>query len=228
MYGQRSLDLDLAASQVVDFSATVSSVSGTVLDSGDDPVREVKMRLYDTARNLLSRVVTNSDGTYTVYTDQTGDHRLEARIDGVSSTGGLMYIDHTRHDSGDIINIAVVGASETADMTLPGGGVLKMIAYEGNGSGTPDRSTPAANERFQIRDDDNLSAPAGTGTSSDYNFFGIRTRGDGAVSVSLPAGTYDRLQQPDIGSGACGSFTITADQTTTAEYFKGDNTCIKQ
>lgn len=226
VYGQRSLDLNLSTDQVADFSATVSSISGTVQDSGSSPVREVKMRLYDASRNLLSRALTNSDGTYHIYTDQTGDHRLEARIDGPGSWGGQMYVAHTRHDNGDLINIPSAGSSATADMTLPAGGMLKMIAYEGNGSGmTPDRSAPVPNERFQIRDDDNLAAYGGS-TSGTAVFFGIRTRGDGSVTVTIPAGMYDRLHLPDIGSGACGTFSITAGLTTIAEYFIGDNTCI--
>ena len=190
------------------------------------------MRLYDAATgDLISQVPTNSDGTYTVYTDQTGGHYLEARVDRPSTTGGLIYAAHTRRASGDVINIPWLGASATADMTLPAGGVLKMIAYAGNGSVTPDRSTPVANERFQIRDDDNL-ATAGSGTSGGDVFFAIRTRGDGSVSVTLPAGIYDRLRLTEVdsgaGSNACDWFTITAGVTTTAEFFDGDNTCNKQ
>lgn len=226
-YGQRSLAVDLTSSASVNFAGTVSRINGVVEDASTAPLSIVKMWLYDATGTFLSHEISNSDGSYSLYTDQTGDHLLLAKIDRVTNAGGIIYQNDTRLLSGDPINIASQGVTVNAGtLTLPDGGVLTGHVYaEASGSGT---LTPLTNFRVQVRDD-NLPT-AGTGNTLTDRFVQTRTRGDGSYVLTLPPGIYDRVKMRDTtwtgsGPGNCNNITITAGSATVLNFYDADNTC---
>ena len=231
-HGQQSLALNLASSATADFSSTVSSISGQLEDSPTNPVARATVRLYrlddpttTTMRDLES---SDSNGNFTVYTDQTGDYIIEARITYESTVGSIIYDGVTRQLSGDLTNIAALGSSVSLPsvVTMPDGGMLRGHVYnEASGSMT---LTGYGNFRVQVRDDDNL-ATSGTGTNLVDRFLQVRTLGDGSYAVALPAGIYDRVQLRDATGGGtgCGSVTITAGATTVLNFYDDGGTCEK-
>lgn len=233
-HGQRSLALDLSGgSKTADFSASVSAITGHLQDSGSNPVRNGNIRLYlkdvpatdDTT--LMAYATSDNNGDFTVYSDQTGGHLIEARIQDDPAIGSIIYNGHTQLLSGDVTTIASVGSStNVGTINLPDGGVLQGHVYaESSGSAT---LTPLTNFRVQIRDDD--TSAAGTHNQLVDRFLQVRTRGDGSYSVTLPGGTttytYDRVKMRDAtGNGNCNAVTITAGSTTVLNFYDGDDTC---
>ncbi|GMR20817.1 MAG: hypothetical protein BMS9Abin36_1414 [Gammaproteobacteria bacterium] len=214
-YGQRNLSVDLTTSdQTLDFSATVNAISATLQDSGGSPVSQTKFRLYDTANNYLGFEVSSSDGTVTMYTDQTGDHRVQIRIDRAASAGSSIYDGQTQLANATLVNTAG-GDVALGVITLPDGGVLTGTVYAGSSG---DTSTPIGNFSVEVRDG---------GTAGANRFTRVKTRGDGSYVLTLPAGTYERVKMRDAtGNGNCDSITVIASATTTVNYFDGDNTCV--
>ena len=233
-YGQRSLSLDLSGGdKTADFSNSVSTITGNLQDSGSNPVSFGNIRLYlknvpatdDTT--LMSYGHSDNYGDFAIYSDQTGDHLLEARIQDDPAIGSIIYNSHTRLLSGTATTIASGSSTNIGNVNQPAGGVLRGHIYaESSGSTT---LTPLANFRVQIRDDDNLTT-AGTGNQLVDRFLQVRTRGDGSYVVTLPAGTYDRVKMRDAtgasgGNGNCDGISITAGSTTVLNFYDSDNTC---
>lgn len=222
-YGQRSLGVNITAGATVDFTGSVSKIEGIVEDTASSGVSFVKMWLYDAAGNFIARDNSRTDGSFTVYTDQTGDHLLLAKVDLADDAGSIIYQNDTRLLSGDLINIAAVGdTNNIGAVTLPDGGVLTGHVYsESSGSST---LTPLANFRVQVRDD-NLPT-AGSGTGLVDRFVQVRTQGDGSYTVTLPPGIFDRVKMRDAtGTGNCNNIAITAGSTTVLNFYDGDNSC---
>jgi hypothetical protein len=221
-YGQRDLGVDLTVSnQTINFSGAVNAVSAILEDSSNNPLSQVKFRLYDPAGpTYLGNEISNSDGTVTMYTDQTGDHVAEFRIDRASSTGGNIYMNQTQLASGALI--PVNGTYDLGTVSLPVGGVLRGNVYAGNAG---DTTTPFANFPIEVRDSDNPDPTTAT------RFTRIRTRGDGSYVLTIPPGTYERVKMRDATAGGdCdvnngGVIDIIAGATTTLNYYDGDDTC---
>jgi hypothetical protein len=224
-YGQRSLGVNLASNATVNFGATVSRIDGIVKDSSNAPVSIIKMALYNAAGDFVSNEITNSDGSYSVYTDQTGDHLLLAKIDRAADTGGIVYQNHTRLLSGDPITIASQGDNQNlGTLNLPDGGVLTGHVYAESSSSST--LSPLSNFRVQVRNDNQPTA--GTGVNLVDRFVQIRTRGDGSYVLTLPPGIYDRVKMRDAtgtSTGNCNDVTITAGSTTVLNFYDGDNKC---
>ena len=216
-YGQRNTALDMTASnQVLDFSASVSAITATLQDSANNPASQVKVRLYDPSDTYIGHEVTSSDGTVTLYTDLTGNHKVAIKVDTPKTFASSIYNGQTQLANGTAINIANVGdTAALGTITLPDSGVLETIVYAGNSG---DRSSPIGAFSIDVRQG---------GTAGTNSFMRSRTRGNGSAILSLPAGTYDRVKMRDAtnGNGNCNNVTVTAGQTTTLEYFDGDNTC---
>ncbi len=215
-YGQRNTNVDLTTgNQTVDFSATVSAISAILQDSGGNPVSQAKLRLYDTANTFLGFEISNSDGSVTMHTDQTGDHRVKFRIDRETGAGSSIYSGQTQLANATAVNVAAAGSNVSlGTITLPDGGILRGTVYAGNNG---DTSTPIGNFSIEVRDG---------GTASTNRFIRLPTRGDGSYVLTLPAGTYERVKMRDATSGGnCDNIVITAGATTTLNYFDGDDTC---
>lgn len=220
-YGQntKAVNLGAAGSTVpVDFSASVSRIQGVLQDGSSNPVKHAKLRLYDSAYEFTGFEVGNSNGAFTSYTDQTGDHFLEIRIDRTgTSAGSTIYNGITQLEGGDAITIASVGDNQDlSTITLPAGGLLKGNVYADDL-----RTTPGANFRVQVRDGGVLPA---------NKFLTVRTRGDGSYLISLPATTYERVKMldatnADTGNGNCNNISVVAGSTTVLNYIDDSNTC---
>jgi hypothetical protein len=222
-HGQRSKGLILNASQTLDFTASagdLSTITGQLKDSSDNPVRNAGIRLYrlddPTTTNLRAYAEIDENGNFTLLSDETGDHILELRIAQESDVGSSIYLNKLQQLSGDIINIASTGSDlPLSTITMPDGGVLRGHVY--NESSTSGTLTPDVNLRVQVRDG---------GTALENRFIQTRVRGDGSYVLALPAGTYDRVKMRDATSGGnCNNITITAGMTTVVDYYDGDDVC---
>jgi len=191
----------------------VSAISATLKDSGGNPVTQAKFRLYDASNTFLGFEISSSDGTVTMHTDQTGNHRVQVKIDRTTSVGSSIYSGQTQLGSATAINITGTDVS-LGTITLPDGGTLSGTVYAGNSG---DTSTPKANFSIEVRDG---------GTANTNRFIRTATRGDGTYVMTLPAGTYERAKMRDATSGGnCDNIVITAGATTTLNYFDGNDTC---
>ena len=235
-YGQNAT-VDLSASNVVqDFNATVSRISGVLQDSAGNPVSQAKVRLYaydaSGVKTYKGFEISKSDGSVTLYSDYVGDHRVLVKLDrvvtrddgagGTVIVGSSVFNNRTELANGDIISITTAGQTIDATatpVTLPDGGVLMGTIYAGSSG---DTSTPIAAFSLDVRD-----APDGSAANTATSFVGTRSRGDGSYVLTLPAGTYERVKMKGatVGNGNCDNITITAGQTTTLNYYDGDNTC---
>ena len=225
-YGQGTTSVDLSASnQSINFeNPNVSSITA-IVKNNNLPVSQAKVRLYNSVGGFVNMEPSNSDGTVTVFTVGTGDYLIEARIDRQADYGSIIYDNKTRLLSGQTVNVASIASTVTVgDITLPNGGLL-------TGRVTSDGSTPIANFRVSVRDDNNLMGTSYDVTSAD-RFVSMRTRGDGSFVVSLPAGVYDRVKMQDASLGVvnhnanCNAITIIAGQTTTVDYIDETDTCF--
>ncbi len=191
-----------AGDQVLDFSAAVSRVGGRLLGADGNPVVQAKVLLLDAAGNLVGVDVSQSDGSFVAYTDQTGDHTVQIRVDLPSNGASSVYDGKMTLADGDPVTIAAVGSDQTLpDITLPAPGYLALQLTDANGD-------PLANQGFQVRYG---------GTSSAYVFQRHRTHGDGGYLLALPEATYDRLRLGALGVN-CDGIPIQADMTTPVTY----------
>ena len=219
VYGQKNTAVDMTASnQTVPFSGSVSTLTATVKDSSGNPVSQAKVRLYDSADTFLGFEITNSDGTVTLNTDQTGSHKLVVKIDREAAFGTTVYNGQTQFANATAINVASAGSSvDLGNITLPDAGVLRGTVYAGSSG---DTSTPMGGFSVEVRSG---------GTAGTNQFVRTGSRGDGSFVLSLPAGTYERVKMRDATSGGnCDNVTISAGQTTTIAYYDGDDTCVVQ
>ena len=222
-HGERSLAVDLTSSAVVDFTGAVSTITGQLKDSANNPVSNAGIWLYSkpdaTTTDLIDVTSSDSYGNFTAYSSVIGDHLLLPRISRDSSVSSVVYMNQTRLLSGDVIDITNVGNTiDLSAVSLPDGGMLKGNVYaDSSGSIT----LPLGNFRVQIRDN---------GTTTDDRFIQVRTRSDGSYRVALPTGTYDRVKMRDAtnaatGNGNCNNVVIAASATTTLNFYDGNNTC---
>ena len=184
----------------------------------------------DAAGTLIGTELSNADGTFTSYSNQTGNHLVEFKVTQTSNIAGMIYNGHTRLLSGDAVNIASVGSDQNlGTINLPDGITLTGHVYAENfGSIT---LTPIANFRVQLRDDNDLTT-AGTGNTLDDRFQQVRTRGDGSYQITVPAslvaGTYDRIKMRDrdpAANGNCETITLSPALDNVLNYYDGNNTC---
>lgn len=229
-YGQQGTGTDLSTSdQVVNFTGSVSNITGTVQNmAGTLAVKNVEVRVMDSTGSLIGSEISKADGTFTSYSNQTGNHLVEFKITQTSNIAGMIYNGHTRLLSGDTVNIASVGSDQNlGTINLPDGVTLTGHVYaESFGSVT---LTPIADFRVQLRDDDDLTT-AGTGNILDDRFQQVRTRSDGSYQISVPAsvvaGTYDRIKMRDAtGNGNCNTITLSPILDNVLNFYDGSNTC---
>ena len=167
----------------------------------------------------MGHEVSNSDGTVTMYTELTGDHTIDIKIDKEQTASSIVYNNQTERGNASAINIASVGSNVSlGTISLADGGVLRTLVYDGNNG---DTSTPIGAFSVEVRD--------GADAANATRFMRTGTRGDGSAVLSLPPATYPRIKMRDASSGGnCDYVTITAGQTTTLHYYNGDNTCAVQ
>jgi hypothetical protein len=222
-HGELNLGTDLTSSTIVNFTGAVSTISGQLKDSSNNPVRNAGVWLYSkpdaTTTDLIDVTSSDSYGNFTAYSSVIGDHLLLPRISRDSAVSSVVYMNQTRLLSGDVIDITNVGNTiDLSSVSLPDGGMLKGNVYaDSSGSIT----LPLGNFRVQIRDN---------GTTTDDRFIQVRTRSDGSYRVALPAGTYDRVKMRDAtnaatGNGNCNNVVIAASATITLNFYDGNNTC---
>ena len=192
----------LAANQTHDFAASVAKITATVRDTGGNPVPQAKVRVYDSAGNFIGHEVTNGDGTVTAYSDTTGNHLVEVRIDNGQMIGSSIWNGQNELLSGTPVALTADGSTNAlGTITLPAGGVLTGVVTR--------TGAPAANYIVQVRS---------VGTTAADRFVSTRAQSDGSYSVSLPAGTYDLVracEPPACTNGTAASVVIIAGQTTT-------------
>jgi hypothetical protein len=216
--GQTATNVDLTtADQTQNFVAAVGEVRMSLQHTGN-PVGQAKVHLRDSTGANVSKEGSNSDGTVSMYAlTSAANYLLEIRIDDGSFVGSSIYNGRTQLLAGDPVTVTVGNVTNLNALTLPAGGVL---------SGTVTvAGVPQGNARIQVRS-------GGTGGGS--RFVGTTTQADGTYSISLPAGTYQRVcaftgpsssicpggAVPASGSGYqfVGGLAITAGATTTQDF----------
>jgi len=216
-YGQNTKAVNLGsagATVPVDFSASVSTIKGTLRDGSGNPVKYAKLRLYDSAFDYMAFTIGDSNGQFTAYSVLTGNHYLEFRIDRAgTSYGSSIYNSKTQLEGGDPIAIASVGNAVNLTVSpLPAPGLLIGTVYS---DGT--KTATIANFRVQIRDG---------GVNPVNRFLTVRTRGDGSYLIALPAATYARVKMPDATlSGNCDSVPVVAGGTTVLNFINSSDVC---
>lgn len=169
-----------------DFSANVGAVTATLVDGGAVPVSQAKVSVYDsTGANYLGFEISDSDGTVTLYSEATANRLVEIKLDNRQPIGSSIYADQTQLTAGTLVPFTVGsqgaidgGGTPFPSVTLPAGGVLSGTITAQSGGG------PIANAIVQVRSG---------GTTGLFRFVSTRTQKDGSYSVSLPAGTYNRV-----------------------------------
>jgi len=203
-YGQQNPGVVLNTRTTVNFyNDAITTINATVMHN-NSPVSQAKIRLYSIDGNYINQEPSSSDGSVSLYTNVTGDHLIETRIDSAANYGSSIYDNKTSLASGLPITIGSAdSAISIGTINLPDGGVLR-------GKVTIDGSNPAPNTKLQI-----LSGVDG------QSFIIVRSRGDGSYVVSLPAGTYSRANFAN-STGAivdnCDSVAIISGQTTVLNF----------
>ena len=213
-YGSRAATVDLSSmNQQQNFAGPVGTITGVVKDSGSQPLSQVKVFLYDTTDPsgstspvLINQELTDSDGTFTLYSTNTETTRVLFMIDEAQAYGSSVWNGQTQHALASPEPITLSMNNDLGTITLPDAGVLigRVMNINGTAGDTSD-DTPRANDSVQVR--------AG-GTGAGNRFMQVRTRGDGTFAISLPAGTYENVR---IGGGTGVSnlnVNITAGSTT--------------
>src|SRR6266581_3433981 len=207
----------------VNFAAAVGRATATIHGSDGAPLAQVKVSVYDTtASNVFQgNEVSNGDGIVEVFAQPTGSYRIEYKVDNGSTTTGSAIHDGTVTPTGnqllagalEVFDTAAASPTALGTLTLPAGGELKGVITLGG--------SPARNIIVQ---------PRSGGVTGGQRFIATRTSSDGSYSLSLPAGTYNRvcafvpgtLNQCPVGTpssagafGSADSVTVTANQSTT-------------
>lgn len=180
-----NVDLTSAGTRT-DFSASVGTVTATLVDGAAAPVSQAKVSVYDsTGANYLGFEISDGDGAVTLYSDATANRLVEIKLDNGQPIGSSIYAGQTRLTAGALVPFTVGsqgaidgGGTPFPRVTLPAGGVLSgTITAQSGGA-------PIANAIVQVRSG---------GTTGLFRFVSTRTQQDGSYSVSLPEGTYDRV-----------------------------------
>jgi len=216
-YGQNSQAVNLVTpgdTVAVDFSDSISRIVGVVQDGSSNPVKHVKLRLYNSAYDFMGFETGDSNGNFTVYTNLVEDHFLEIRIDRAgTSVGSIIYNGQTQLEGGTAITTASAGDDQDlGTITLPAGGMLTGNVYT-----DALKTTSMANVRVQVRDGGLLLA---------NRFLTVRSRGDGSYLISLPETTYERVKNLDAtNTGNCDTVPVVAGSTTVLNFIDGSDTC---
>jgi len=205
------------------FAAAVARATVTIHGSDAKPLSQVKVSVYDTTVNNVfqGHEVSNGDGTVEVFAQPTGNYRIEYKVDNGSTATGSAIHDGNASPTGKQLLAGALVAFNTASanptalgtITLPAGGELKGVITLGG--------SPARNIIVQ---------PRFGGVTGGQRFLATRTSSDGSYSLSLPAGTYNRVcafvpgtaNQCSVASptlagqwASADGVTVTANQSTT-------------
>ena len=216
-YGQgQSVSLVNAAVTVIaDFqSDTVSTIKARVVHNNNIPVSQAKVRIYDSNTAYVNQEPSSSDGSVSIYTNGTGNFLIETRIDVAANYASNIYDNQTRLLSGNYINVPTLSSNlDIGDINLPDAGIL-------SGKVTGTGGAAAANIKVSVW----------SGSSNADRFITVRSRGDGSYVVSLPVGSYGRVNFDNAlvnSLDGCNSINIVAGQTTTLNYDRTTSTCTQ-
>jgi hypothetical protein len=182
----------------VDFGAAVGRVTATLHAPGGQPLSQVKVNVYDDTANAVfeSFEITNGDGTVELYAEPTGTYRIEYKVDNGSTTVGSAIHNGTSPTGTQLLQGTLVTFDTAAapnalgTITLPAGGELKGVV-------TTVAPLQPGNIVVQVRSG---------GTNGNFRFTATRTQKDGSYSISVPAGTYNRVCAFVPGTAAaCGA-----------------------
>jgi hypothetical protein len=202
----------------VDFLSAVGRATATFHTPASAPLGQVSVTVYDGTPSAVLQGFEFSlgDGSVEVYAGPTGNYRIEAKVNnGSTKVGSGIYNNKTQLLLGDPVFFDTTAANPTAlgTITLPVGAELKGTVTVGG--------TPIGNGVVQVRSG---------GTAGTNRFVSANTHIDGTYTISLPAGTYDRVCAFVFGTAGAicptaasspGTFasadnvTVTADQSTT-------------
>jgi hypothetical protein len=175
----------------VDFLAAVGRATATFHTPAGAPLGQVSVSVYDgTASAVFQGAdISFGDGTVEVYAGPTGNYRIEAKVNNGSTTvGSGIYNNQTQLLLGTLVPFDTTAANPNAlgTITLPGGGELKGTVTVGG--------APNGTVTVQVRSG---------GTAGTNRFVSAFTRIDGSYTISLPAGTYDRVCAFVSGAAGC-------------------------
>jgi hypothetical protein len=181
-----------AGSKTQVFNAQVGTITATLQDSANRPLSEAKLRMYDnTGATLLSFEVSNGDGTVTLYSTAAANNLLELKIDNGTAVGSSIYLNKTQLLTGTQVAAPAPGATVSlGTITMPPGVVLSGTVTKGG--------TPVDGGVVQVRSG---------GLGGNVRFVSTRTASDGTYTISLPAGTYNRVCAFDVGT-TCPNTTV--------------------
>jgi len=198
----------------VDFGAVVGRATATLHGPGNTPLSQVKVSLYDDPNAVFREFqITNGDGTVQLHAQPTGDYRIEYKVDNGSTSVGSAIHNGTANPTGTQLLQGTLVLFDTAaaptalgTITLPAGGELKgVVTLAGAAIG---------NIVVQVRSGNVTGAQRFTAT---------RTQKDGSYSLSVPAGTYNRVCAFVPGTaGACPAGTPTLAGT----FASADNVAV--
>jgi hypothetical protein len=182
-----------ASSKTQVFNALVGTITATMQDSASRSLSEAKLRMYDnTGATLLSFEVSNGDGTVTLYSTAAASTLLELKIDNGTAVGSSIYLNKTQLLTGTQVAAPAPGATVSlGTITMPTGVVLSGTVTKGG--------TPVDGGVVQVRSG---------GLGGNARFVSTRTSSDGTYTISLPAGTYNRVCAFDVGT-SCPNTTAT-------------------
>ena len=210
-HGKPPLSKDITTlDQVCIFESPVGTITGNVVDGNGQAVSQAKLFLRDTNGNLVNQEISNSDGSFTLYSDSSANHLLEIRIDHDRTVGSMIYNNgKTQLLTGDLISTVINTNVDLGNVTLPttgvasGAGILSGTVFQNDGV------TPAANVRVQVRDG---------GLTSNERFLQTRTRSDGSYTLTLPSVSYERIRAGGT-TGTNANNVVVNDGTTTTVNF---------
>lgn len=178
-----------AGNQVQAFNAPVGTLTATIKDSTGTPLSQAKVRMFDsTGANLLSFEVSSGDGTVTLYSTAAANNLLELKIDNGVAVASSIYLDKTQLTAGTPVSAPAAGATTAlGTIALAAGAVLSGTVTKGG--------TPVDGAVVQVRSG---------GLTGAFRFVSTRTQSDGTYTISLPAGTYNRVCAFDAGTSCPG------------------------
>jgi hypothetical protein len=159
-------------------SSSIQTITAVLQDGSMNPVSQAKVSVYnnDSVTPDYSKQgmeVSDSDGEVTLYTSKA-NNLVEFKLDGGQTTlGSSVYLGQTALLSGT--NAAQ--GTDLGTIQLPSGGELTGVVTDAGGN-------PLANALVTIRSG---------GTGNGARFVTTRSQSDGTYTVSLPAGTYNRV-----------------------------------
>ena len=176
-YGQGEyVDLTLANHDSI-FAADVATLPVTV-QYKNQPVSGAKLRLYAGIDGYYfwDEAVSRSDGSATLYSDFSGDHRVEARVEEDKPYASVIYGGTQQLYTGAPVNLTQGNTATPITVDLPSGGVISGIIEE---YGSPRPRVPNA-EVVML--------------SGQNYFVATRTNSLGQYRLSLPESVYDPAQ----------------------------------